>query len=121
MDPISTLNQAMLLLRQQLTEKKHRGERVEGGQPGTSLQHPVAASREDDLQVSIRKQVGTMQAAGVEDERQLFRATIETLLLREFGPEAVNDPSFQQMADWVCECLVEQDQTRKMLREMVRS
>ncbi|OLL30878.1 hypothetical protein BTH42_14995 [Burkholderia sp. SRS-W-2-2016] len=120
MDPISTLNQAMQLLRQQLAEKKQRGERTAVGRTGTSSVQAAGASLGDDLPAAIHKQMDTLRAAGVQDENQLSRVAIEMLLRREFGAETANDPSFQQMSDWVYECLNEQPDTRAMLLELVR-
>jgi hypothetical protein len=60
-----------------------------------------------------------LRRAGIEDEQQLFRVVIEMLLVREFGAPAANDPSFQQIGNWVYDCLLEQEQTRAMLRGVI--
>jgi hypothetical protein len=122
MDPISTLNQVMLLLRQQLAEKSQRQERaISGGpviasnaRPGASQQAPA-----DNPDNAIRAPVDRLRAAGLTDQRLLFRAAVEGLLLREFGTAAGNDATFQQMGDWVCACLDEDPNCREMLRQLI--
>jgi hypothetical protein len=121
---IVDLNQVMLLLRQQLAEKTQRRERASSSrrtsgappQPGSSPQ--AAADSGPEL---IRAQIGRLRAAGVADERQLFRVAVEGLLLRDFGTDLTNDPAFQQMSDWICACLDEEPHTREMLRKLIDS
>jgi hypothetical protein len=121
MDSISTLNQVMLLLRQQLAEKSQRQERVPLRRE-TSPPPSRSATQQDDAghaKKTIRAQIDTLRLAGVTDERQLFRVAIEGMLLREFGDEVGNDPAFQQMGDWVCTCLEEKPETRSALRRLL--
>jgi hypothetical protein len=121
MDPISTLNQAMQLLRQQLAEKKQRGERTAAGRKGAPLTQPGGSTpAAGSLPEAIRTRIDTLRAAGVDDERQLFRAAVDRLLLHEFGEQMANDPSFQRMSEWVSECLSEQPETREMLLALIR-
>ena len=124
MDPISTLNQVMLLLRQQLAEKSQRRERA-SSRPRTvasSRRGPASPQdRPDHARDAIHAQIETLRAAGVSAERQLFRVAVEGLLLREFGTEVGNDPAFQQMGDWICGCLDEEPHTREMLRKFIDS
>ncbi|MGF6508017.1 hypothetical protein [Paraburkholderia sp. 32] len=121
MDPISTLNQTMQVLRQQLAEKEQRGERTASGRKGASSMQPGGPPpTAEGLPDAIRTRIDTLRAAGVDDERQFFRAVVDLLLLREFGEEMANDPSFQQMSEWVSECLSEQLDTRHVLREVIR-
>jgi hypothetical protein len=119
MDPISTLNQVMLLLRQQLAEKSQRREQTSSGREtlastrrGTTLPH-------DNSQAAIRARIDTLRAAGVTSERQLLRAAIESLMLHEFGRQLSNDPDFQRMTDYVCECLEEAPQASEMRRQLL--
>lgn len=121
MDSISTLNQVMLLLRQQLAEKSQRQERVPVRRetPGPSARFATQQDEVGQTKINIRAQINTLRLAGVTDERQLFRVAIEGMLLREFGDEVGNDPAFQQMGDWVCACLEEKPETRSALRHLL--
>ncbi|MDR6411325.1 hypothetical protein [Paraburkholderia terricola] len=119
MDPISALNQAMLLLREQLAEKSPRNERSSGRQARAVSPPTTSVSRDVSVEDAIRKQVKALRASGIEDEGQLFRVAIGILLQREFGAGLGNDPAFQQMGDWVCACLQEQEHTRRMLRTLI--
>ncbi|RZF29070.1 hypothetical protein EVC45_14765 [Paraburkholderia sp. UYCP14C] len=120
MDPISTLTQAMQLLRQQLAEKQQREERTASGRSAAaSMRAGQPLSTAGSLPDAIRVRIDTLRAAGVDDERQFFRAVVNLLLLREFGEEMANDPSFQQMSEWVSGCLSEQLETRHVLREII--
>jgi hypothetical protein len=121
MDSISTLNQVMLLLRQQLAEKSQRREQVPARREASGPPARVTTQQDEvsQTQNAIRAQIDTLRLAGVTDERQLFRVAIEGLLLREFGTEVGNDPAFQQMGDWVCACLEEKPETRSMLSHLL--
>jgi flagellar basal body rod protein FlgC len=124
MDPISTLNQVMLLLRQQLAEKSQRRERASSRpQTAVSAQRGLASPQDlpDHARDAIHAQIETLRVAGVSAERQLFRVAVEGLLLREFRTEVGNDPAFQQMGDWICGCLDEEPHTREMLRKFIDS
>jgi hypothetical protein len=124
MDPISTLNQVMLLLRQQLAEKTQRQERASSNRETVASPPQQGISRQTSPEngpKAIQAQVSRLRAAGVTDERQLFRVAVEGLLLRDFGSEVSNDPGFQQMSEWVCACLDEEPGTREMLRKLIDS
>lgn len=108
-----------MLLRQQLAEKNQRGERTSAGKTATPSSHRAGSSPGADIRDAIRTQIGALRAAGVDDERILFRIAIELLLQREFGAGLGNDPSFQRMGDWVCTVLHEQEHTREILRTLI--
>ncbi|AMM13142.1 hypothetical protein AX768_02460 [Burkholderia sp. PAMC 28687] len=121
MDPISTLNQVMLLLRQQLAQKSERRERVPQRRQASGPSANITAQEGElgQTENAIRSQIHTLRLAGVTDERQLFRVAIEGLLLYEFGTEVGNDPAFQQIRDRVCSCLEEEPRTFQMLRHLL--
>ncbi|TKC89450.1 hypothetical protein FAZ69_10975 [Trinickia terrae] len=123
MDPISTLNQAMAVLRQQLAQQARRGERSassgdkaarDGGAVASS-----SASANADVGASIRARVSELRAAGVEDEAQLSRVVVEMLLRREFGSAMVNDSEFQRMVTWVQQGVEEDEGGKVLLRNVV--
>ncbi|MGF6647313.1 hypothetical protein [Paraburkholderia sp. GAS82] len=122
MDPISTLNQVMLLLRQQLAEKSRRSQTASSSQqtsPSSAARSAPQRTETDSGRDAIRAQVDPLRAAGIADDRQLFRSAVEGLLLREFGTEVGNDATFHQMGDWVSKCLEEEPHTRKMLLKLI--
>jgi hypothetical protein len=123
MDPISTLNQAMAVLRQQLADRARRGERAASGSGGADAardRQAATLSANGNVSDLIRERVTALRAAGVEDEAQLSRAAVEVLLRHEFGSSLTNDSEFQQMVLWVHQGLEEDEEGKAVLREVVR-
>ncbi|HLX02550.1 MAG TPA: hypothetical protein VKS80_10605 [Trinickia sp.] len=112
MDPISTLNQAMAVLRQQLAERARRGERapVAGGKAVRDGQAARLSSASGGVSELMRERIAALRAAGVDDEVQLSRAAVELLLRHEFGSRLTNDAEFQQMVSWVHRGLAEDEE-----------
>lgn len=119
MDPISTLNQVMLLLQQQLANKTERGKRASSERkPGVRTQQSASAAQ-SSVQGAIQSRLAALRAAGAR-EAQTSRAVVEALLLHEFGAEVTNDAAFQRMADWVHASLMEYPASREMLLTLVK-
>ncbi|WP_244137748.1 hypothetical protein [Burkholderia sp. BCC1644] len=59
------------------------------------------------MDVTLRAHIDLLLAAGVTDEFQLTRATVEHVLPRQFGDEQVNDPTFQSIANRVTQAILE--------------
>jgi hypothetical protein len=93
MDPVSNIDQIVLLLRQRLTQRERaasgRVQRHAGAQPAAPTVDALAA----------------LAAAGGVSERQLRRALVQTLLAEQFGADLINDARFQQVVDQVTETI----------------
>ncbi len=108
MDPISNVDQIVLLLRQRLTERERaagvRGERKAGVEP--------AAQSVDALRA--------LAAVENVDERQLRRALIQNILSEQFGAEMINDARFQQVVDRVTETIEGEADAARLLGRVTR-
>ena len=102
MDPISNVDQLVLLLRQRLLERS-RTERLGRRAPAAKTARTTTI---DPLQV--------LSALDGADDRQLERALIQTLLNEQFGRGLLNDARFQLVVDQVTETL-RQDENGKAL------
>jgi hypothetical protein len=110
MDPISNVDQVVLLLRQRLAERA-RGASPSAGAPA---QRPVQPAAPD---------VGGLRAlVGVEGvgDRQLKRALVQNLLAEQFGPDLINDARFQQVVDRVTETIEDEGDSASLLARVVR-
>ncbi|KAK47815.1 hypothetical protein BG58_40965 [Caballeronia jiangsuensis] len=99
MDPVSTLNQALAMLRQQLTStERHsvRDNRTKAASKSSDLPH--ADTNAEDV-VALLHKVDELKRLDMVDQRQLNRMVVELVLDREFGRALRNDPQFQQMVD----------------------
>jgi len=103
MDPISNVDQLVLLLRQRLLERT-RAERT-GRKPAT--QKPAR-------QPAALDAVHVLAALDGADDQQLERALIQTLLAEQLGRQMLNDARFQLVVDQVTETL-RQDANGKAL------
>ncbi|MEZ0604644.1 hypothetical protein ACAX43_21160 [Paraburkholderia sp. IW21] len=105
MDSVSTLNQVMGLLRQQLAERNRSTERASPQKDAsTRVSRPDPDSPGTREMLAAR--VGTLRTGGIGDPARLSRSVIEWLLAREFGASIINDPEFQQMVDQVNESIL---------------
>lgn len=121
MDAVSTLNQALALLRQQLTKANRispkDGSRKEaaqsnGGTPGSN--------ERGESGISVLKQIVELKELGHLDAHQTTRLIVELVLDNEFPQALRNDPQFQQMVDDVTAGLLDDEDTRILLQKLTR-
>lgn len=107
MEPISNVDQIVLVLRQRLLERaKSAGGRSE--QKG-------ATSREADGRTGIE----ALAAVESIDDRQLKRALIQRLLTEQLGPALINEAKFQQVVDRVTDTIEADPQGSGLLSDLV--
>jgi hypothetical protein len=108
MDPVTNVDQLVLLLRQRLAERS----RTPGG----------AAPRKADAADAHGPSVDPLRAlAAVDgvDERQLRRALVQSILADQFGAPLINDAKFQQVVDRVAETIEAEPDAARLLGRMV--
>lgn len=109
MDPISNVDQLVLLLRQRLLERS----RAERG--GRKVVAPKAARRPATLDP-----VQVLVALDGADDRQLERALIQNLLTEQLGRGLLNDARFQLVVDQVTETLRQDAHGKTLLAQLTR-
>lgn len=106
MDPISQIDQLVLVLRQRILERSKAA-------PG---RHNTAARDAKGSSINSIKAMAAMEAV---DDHQLRRALVQNILSDQFGPHMVNDPKFQQVVDKVTETLEADDAGGQLLNRFV--
>lgn len=100
MDPISNVDQLVLLLRQRLQERAKTARRGEPLRTASRPAQPLAA------------------LSGL-DERQFRRALIQNLLAERLGRHLLNEAGFQQVIDQVVDALESDDLASQTLSRVV--
>ncbi|WP_155294424.1 hypothetical protein [Burkholderia cepacia] len=121
MDPISTVNQVMALLRQQLADR-YRGKKLAQSDTQETAAGSATAQTGDAsprMRDAVRHRITELRMSGVDNERQLVRVAIEMLMTREFGVAVANDPEFQHAVNWVLQCFDEDPEMHGLLREFL--
>jgi hypothetical protein len=109
MDPISNVDQLVLLLRQRLAE---RSRAASSGKTGQVRSARETASAEVDSAHALAAIDGV-------DERQLKRALIQNILADQLGGALLNDAQFQQVVDRVTETIDAEPETSRLLSLVV--
>ena len=107
MDPISSADRLVILLRQKLLERSKasaRGERM-------SKREEAAADP-----VSAVRALAGLEAA---DDNALRRALIQDLLADQLGNDLLNDAQFQQVVSRVAESIEADDEGARLLSQIV--
>ena len=112
MDPVTTANQAVILLRQRLLERA----RTVSTKAKTSDTSTIYATDRDH---AVPTQ-SLLQQDGM-DERLLGKLLIESLLSNEFGAQLVNDAQFQQVVEKVMTALETDPATADMLQKSLNA
>jgi hypothetical protein len=98
MQPISRVDQVLLLLRKQLAG---RTPRTSPASTGNAAAHAQGRAGDEPLAETLSRRVAELRAAGMSDRRSLGRVLLEQMLLNQFGRELMNDASFQRVVDAV--------------------
>jgi hypothetical protein len=109
MDPVSNVDQLVLLLRQRLTERARAN--GAGAAQRARATGEVAAS-------AIESSRALAAIEGI-DERQLRRAVLQNILADHFGSHLVNDAQFQQVVGRVAEAIEDEPRATKLLSEVI--
>ncbi|RQR52925.1 hypothetical protein DIE19_27425 [Burkholderia sp. Bp9126] len=121
MDPVSTLNQVLALLRQQVVDRTRRQASGATSRAPAREGVPVAARVADaDLRTRLHDRIDALRTAGVDDEARLARAVIDVVLRHEFGATLGNEPEFQEMVEWVRKGMMDDEHTSALLSDMMR-
>ena len=108
MDPISSADHIVLILRQKLAERARTASKdkskVRQGQDAESPQTPVV-----------------QRLASIEgvDEHQLRRALVQNLLTEQFGSSLLNDAQFQQVVGRVTDAIEEDVEASKLIMQIL--
>lgn len=108
MDPISNVDQLVLVLRRKLLERTKTTGRAER----KSATPDRAAAGLDSVYALAR-------IDGV-DDRQLGRALIQSILAEQFGAKMINEAKFQQVVDRVVDALRGDEAGARLLANIVR-
>lgn len=109
MDPISNVDQIVLILRQRLQERTRA--------VTSKSKAPAAASNAG----RPAKLLSVRSLASVEgvDDPQLRRTLVENILSDQFGADLVNEGEFQQVVDQVTTALEDDEQASALLTRLV--
>ena len=107
MDPISSVDQIVLVLRQRLLER----EKTAGGRRSEQKQQAKG--------LDGRVQVQALAAVESIDDRQLKRALIQGILTEQLGEELINEAKFQQVVDRVTDTIEADVQGSALLSGLV--
>jgi hypothetical protein len=118
LEPVSHVNQVLLLLRKQLSERAGKSAATLKRAP-SSTAGPAPA--ELPLSELLARRVGDLRAAGLADERALSRVLLEEVLLAELGRHLHNEPAFQRIVDDVQAGLEDDALLREALHSLVAS
>lgn len=103
MEPVSTVDRLVLLLRQRL-EERDRTRKSTG-----------PAARKTALTTAGKTAVQALAATEGVDDKQFRRAVIQGLLTDRLGTGMINDAAFQQVVDRVVSAIESDDQSRSLL------
>ena len=110
MDPVSNVDQLVLLLRQRLLERT-RAAKGQPAQPRNRTQSPLAPTGLDNLQA--------LAAIEGVDDRQLRRALVQSILADRLGGQLINGARFHQVVDKVTETMEAEAGASKLLSRLV--
>lgn len=120
MDPVSTLNQVLALLRQHVIDRTRRQVSAEASRAPAHDNAPVAARvAGPDLGALLRERIDALRTAGVDDQALLERIAINVVLRHEFGATLGNEPEFQEMVEWVWKGMMDDVQTSALLGDVI--
>ncbi|UXU87585.1 hypothetical protein [Burkholderia sp. S-53] len=121
MDPVSTINRVLALLRQQIVDRTRRPASRQAGPKAVRDGNPIdARAAVADLRTLLQKRISALHAAGIDDATRLSRAVIDVALRYEFGPRLANEPEFQEMVDWACKGVMEDRSASALVGDVVR-
>ncbi len=117
MQPVTRVDQILLLLRKQLAGRAQRG-----GQAVSPTATRAARSRGggEPLAESLTRRVAELRAAGLSDQRLLTRVLLEQILLSELGRELTNDAGFQRIVDEVQRTMEDDPALSELLASLSR-
>jgi hypothetical protein len=117
MQPISRVDQILLLLRKQLADRAQRG-----AQPASrsATRSDKGIARDEPLAEALSRRVGELRAAGLSDQRLLTRVLLEQILLTELGRDLTNDASFQRIVDDVQRSIEDDPELSEILATLSR-
>lgn len=95
MQPISRVDQVLLLLRKQLAGRTPRTPATATGAAA------LGRTGDEPLAETLSRRITELRAAGMSDRRSLGRVLLEQILLNQFGRELMNDTNFQRIVDTV--------------------
>ncbi|KWC95875.1 hypothetical protein WM34_33720 [Burkholderia ubonensis] len=121
MDPVSTLNPVLALLRQQVLDRTRRPASQPASRGLVRGGARVAARAAGmDLRTLLQERIDALHAARIDDVTQLSCAVIDVVLRHEFGATLENEPEFQEMVEWVRKGVMEDGTASALLGALVR-
>lgn len=108
MDPISNVDQLVLVLRRKLLERTKTS-----GKGDRKTATPDRAPARLDAVYEMARLDGV-------DDRMLGRALIQSILADHFSPRVINEAKFQQVVDRVVDTLRDDDAGARLLANIVR-
>lgn len=109
MDPISSADRFVILLRQKLAE------RAQSKQASATTRSDAKSNTGNE---AVRAIAGRTARAGVED-RKLRRTIVEQLLADRFGTAIINEARFQQIIDQVSELMTADPDLGKLFADVL--
>ncbi|MBC7987856.1 MAG: hypothetical protein H7X93_14485 [Sphingomonadaceae bacterium] len=109
MDPVSSADRLVVILRQRLQE---RAKASEGGRAADKGR--LSARTSDGV-----RGIHALAAAEGASERQLRRRFLQNILADEFGAELINEAQFQQVVERVCDTIDGDPRASAMLSRVI--
>ncbi|MFA7603932.1 MAG: hypothetical protein WCY29_13060 [Novosphingobium sp.] len=110
MDPISTADVFVALLRQKLAERAQA--------KGAGRKRVADPARSDGIRAS--RPVAERAARAGADDMHLRRIVVEQLLASRFGARLANDPRFQQIIGQVTQAIAQDEELGPLLADIIR-
>lgn len=108
MDPISSADHIVLLLRQKLSERAR-----------AAAKDKTKIRQTDDAEVAQAPAVQRLASVEGVDEHQLRRALVQSLLTEQFGSSLLNDAQFQQVVSRVTDAIEEDTEASKLITQVL--
>jgi hypothetical protein len=108
MDPISSADHIVLLLRQKLSERAR-----------ATSKDKAKVRQTDDAEAAQTPVVQRLASVEGVDEHQLRRALVQNLLTEQFGSSLLNDAQFQQVVGRVTDAIEGDDEASKLIAQVL--
>ena len=106
MDPISSVDRMLIILRKRLSERARTERKAVSGQRSVERQ-------------STAQSVAALAAVEGIDDRQIRRSLIQSLLAEQLGAQLINDARFQQVVGQVSDAIDQDAAARGLIDHVV--
>lgn len=117
MEPVSRVDQVLMLLRQQLAGKTAARPNADHRTPA---EQPQAGGGALALQDLVARRLTELRAAGLKNRDSLVRLLLEEMLTAQFGRQLINDAAFQRVISDVQAAVEADEELREAVERLLR-